>query len=89
MKMTLAKRRRFYGVMVSTQDFESCDPSSTLGRTSYVNDEARTLMEYHYIHYIDRPILAIWCQSINVSITPEGSEVQLLNRHLHDLPPKS
>ena len=24
---------RFYGVMVSTQDFESCDPSSNLGRT--------------------------------------------------------
>ena len=23
-----------YGVMVSTQDFESCDPSSNLGRTS-------------------------------------------------------
>ena len=23
----------FYGVMVSTQDFESCDPSSNLGRT--------------------------------------------------------
>ncbi len=25
--------KRFYGVMVSTQDFESCDPSSSLGRT--------------------------------------------------------
>ena len=25
--------RRFYGVMVSTQDSESCDPSSNLGRT--------------------------------------------------------
>ena len=24
---------RFYGVMVSTQDTESCDPSSSLGRT--------------------------------------------------------
>ena len=24
---------RFYGVMVSTQDSESCDPSSNLGRT--------------------------------------------------------
>ena len=24
---------RFYGVMVSTQDSESCDPSSSLGRT--------------------------------------------------------
>ena len=23
----------FYGVMVSTQDSESCDPSSSLGRT--------------------------------------------------------
>ena len=23
----------FYGVMVSTQDFDSCDPSSILGRT--------------------------------------------------------
>ena len=26
-------RYRFYGVMVSTQDSESCDPSSNLGRT--------------------------------------------------------
>ena len=26
---------RFYGVMVSTQDFESCDPSSNLGRTYF------------------------------------------------------
>ena len=26
-------RPRFYGVMVSTQDSESCDPSSNLGRT--------------------------------------------------------
>ena len=25
----------FYGVMVSTQDSESCDPSSNLGRTLY------------------------------------------------------
>ena len=25
--------KRFYGVMVSTQDSESCDPSSNLGRT--------------------------------------------------------
>ena len=25
--------QRFYGVMVSTQDSESCDPSSNLGRT--------------------------------------------------------
>ena len=27
---------RFYGVMVSTLDFESKDPSSSLGRTSFV-----------------------------------------------------
>ena len=26
-------QHRFYGVMVSTQDSESCDPSSNLGRT--------------------------------------------------------
>ena len=26
---------RFYGVMVSTQDSESCDPSSNLGRTCF------------------------------------------------------
>ena len=28
------RRQRSYGVMVSTQDSESCDPSSSLGRTS-------------------------------------------------------
>ena len=34
---------RSYGVMVSTQDSESCDPSSSLGRTSfYIN--------YHVVH---------------------------------------
>ena len=27
------KLKRSYGVMVSTQDSESCDPSSNLGRT--------------------------------------------------------
>lgn len=27
------KQTRFHGVMVSTQDSESCDPSSNLGRT--------------------------------------------------------
>uniref|UniRef100_A0A182NVW0 Uncharacterized protein n=1 Tax=Anopheles dirus TaxID=7168 RepID=A0A182NVW0_9DIPT len=33
-------RRRFHGVTVSTQDFESCDPSSNLGGTSlFVNHE--------------------------------------------------
>ena len=30
----LVGRLRFYGVMVSTLDFESSDPSSNLGRTS-------------------------------------------------------
>ena len=29
------KSERFYGVMVSTQDSESCDPSSNLGRTYF------------------------------------------------------
>ena len=29
----LVALRRFYGVMVSTLDFESSDPSSNLGRT--------------------------------------------------------
>ena len=29
-------RARFYGVMVSTLDFESSDPSSNLGRTYYL-----------------------------------------------------
>ena len=32
----LVARLRFYGVMVSTLDFESSDPSSNLGRTSRV-----------------------------------------------------
>ena len=27
------KYKWFHGVMVSTQDFESCDPSSNLGET--------------------------------------------------------
>ena len=27
------KKKWFHGVMVSTQDFESCDPSSNLGET--------------------------------------------------------
>ena len=30
-----ANKSRFYGVMVSTLDFESSDPSSNLGRTSH------------------------------------------------------
>ena len=30
----LGYKSRFYGVMVSTLDFESSDPSSNLGRTS-------------------------------------------------------
>ena len=30
-----ANKLRFYGVMVSTLDFESSDPSSNLGRTSH------------------------------------------------------
>ena len=29
-------KRRFYGVMVSTLDFESSDPSSNLGRTLFI-----------------------------------------------------
>ena len=32
----IAYNYRFYGVMVSTQDSESCDPISSLGRT-FVN----------------------------------------------------
>ena len=30
-----ANKLRFYGVMVSTLDFESSDPSSNLGRTCF------------------------------------------------------
>ena len=33
LRVTLLAIYRFYGVMVSTQDSESCDPSSNLGRT--------------------------------------------------------
>ena len=33
---------RFYGVMVSTQDSESCDPSSNLGRTCIFNNLRKT-----------------------------------------------
>ena len=32
-QLRMLRRPRFYGVMVSTQDSESCDPSSNLGRT--------------------------------------------------------
>ena len=32
----LGYKSRFYGVMVSTLDFESSDPSSNLGRTSHI-----------------------------------------------------
>ena len=32
-QLTTAGTGWFYGVMVSTQDSESCDPSSSLGRT--------------------------------------------------------
>ena len=37
------KKNRFYGVTVSTQDSESCDPSSNLGRTYFL---------YFYILYL-------------------------------------
>ena len=33
----LGYKSRFYGVMVSTLDFESSDPSSNLGRTCQPN----------------------------------------------------
>ena len=31
--LSMKKNKWFHGVMVSTQDFESCDPSSNLGET--------------------------------------------------------
>ena len=34
--LNLFEHNRFYGVMVSTLDFESKDPSSSLGRTSFI-----------------------------------------------------
>ena len=36
--------QRFYGVMVSTQDSESCDPSSSLGRTSLFRENRTSHM---------------------------------------------
>ena len=39
------QRQRSYGVMVSTQDSESCDPSSSLGRTLFF------LTTYHPLNF--------------------------------------
>jgi predicted secreted protein len=38
----LKKKKRFYGVMVSTLDSESSDPSSNLGRTCIFNPSSLT-----------------------------------------------
>ena len=40
-------RQRSYGVMVSTQDSESCDPSSSLGRTSLFSRLKLNLISLH------------------------------------------
>ena len=45
------KYQWFYGVTVSTLDFESIDPSSNLGRTSFFLK--RLLLSIIYIKYIN------------------------------------
>ena len=56
---------RFYGVMVSTQDSESCDPSSSLGRTWVFripwNYMKATGDEFHQTFPIPIYVLAVWC----------------------------
>ena len=39
--------QRFYGVMVSTQDSESCDPSSNLGRTLTFREKCLNILFSH------------------------------------------
>ena len=42
-----ANKLRFYGVMVSTLDFESSDPSSNLGGTSYLLHATQAYQKSH------------------------------------------
>ena len=44
-EMAQSKQLRFYGVMVSTQDSESCDPSSNLGRTWHLFSHQKNRFE--------------------------------------------
>ena len=39
---------RFYGVMVSTLDFESVDPSSNLGRIYFIIVKIKMMLELFY-----------------------------------------
>ncbi len=39
---------RSYGVRVSTQDFESCNPSSNLGRTSFFTRGCSDYLSEHF-----------------------------------------
>ena len=48
----------FYGVMVSTQDFESCDPSLNLGRTWSI---LKQYIQLSYIVFPTRHVKAIAC----------------------------
>ncbi len=43
-----ARQERFHGVVVSTQDSESCDPSSNLGGTFALFELLRTLAGQNY-----------------------------------------
>ena len=45
----LGYKSRFYGVMVSTLDFESSDPSSNLGRTLSFGYLARKVWVFFWV----------------------------------------
>ena len=54
--------QRFYGVTVSTLDFESSDPSSNLGRTSsFPNFSIVKPCHFAYFHSISRSHIAFRC----------------------------
>jgi hypothetical protein len=51
--MFLYIKTRFYGVTVSTLDFESSNPSSNLGRTSFLNMISLTKKNISFLKSIE------------------------------------
>ena len=58
----------FYGVMVSTLDFESSDPSSNLGRTFFRNVFVKTSAQQSCINVILQREYEYWERNNNLSI---------------------
>lgn len=52
-------RRWSHGVVVSTQDFESCDPSSNLGGTSFM--PSARIPEQKQFCFDDQKKGSLWC----------------------------